>query len=59
MCERFDFIVAQRIGDVGHHRLAAGTHARFVIAQRLQKIILALGGEAGHRLGTSKIVGMA
>ena len=27
VCERFDFLVAQRIGDVGHHGLAAGTHA--------------------------------
>ena len=47
MRERFDFLFAQGVGDVGHDSLAAAdTRAGFVVVQRLQQIILALGGDA-------------
>src|SRR6516225_3429580 len=60
MSERGDFLLAQRIGDISHRGDAAtDPQSRFVIMQRLQKIFLALAGEAGNSLGAGEAVGMA
>ena len=60
MRERLDLFLAERKRDIGHRRhRAAGSHARFVIPQRLHEILLALAGDAGHRLGAGVAIGMA
>ena len=60
MRERGDFLFAQGVGDVGHRRPgAAGSHARFVVMQRLDQIFLALAGEPRHRLRSRIAVGVA
>jgi len=58
--QRGDFLFAEGIGDIRHRRpSAAGTHARFVVVQRLHQIFLALTGNTRHRLGSGECVGMA
>ena len=60
MRQRLDFLFAEGIGDIGHRRHgAAGPHARLVVVQRLQQIVLALAGDARHRLGAGIAVGVA
>ena len=60
MRERFDFLVAEGIGDIGHRRTcAAGTDARFIVVQRFHQIFLALAGKACHGLGSGEAVGVA
>ncbi len=52
MRERLDLFLAEGKGDIGHRRHgAAGPHAGFIVAQRLNEIFLALAGDAGNRLG--------
>src|SRR6266404_1738310 len=54
MRQRLDLFLAEGKGDIGHRRhRAAGPHARFVIAQRLHEIFLALPGDAAHPLGAA------
>ena len=60
MRKRFDLLLAEGKGDIGHRRHgAAGAYARFVILQRLHEILLALAGDAGDRLGTGIGIGVA
>ena len=60
MRQRGDLFVAEGIGDIGHGRAgAAGSHARFVIVQRLDQIFLALPSEPGHRFRARVCIGMA
>ena len=60
MRECDDLFLVQGVSNLGHRRLATtGTQARLVVAQRLQKIILALAREARHRLGAGIAVGVA
>ena len=60
MRQRGDFLVAQGIGDIRHRGPgAAGSHARFVVVQRLDQIFLALAGDAGDGFGAGKRVGVA
>ena len=59
MRERFDFLFAQGVGDVGHDSLAAAdTRAGLVAVHRLQQLHLALAGEAGDTLGAGEIDGV-
>jgi hypothetical protein len=60
MCERGDFLFAQGMGDLRRRRHAAtGSHARLVVMQRLEQVILALAGEAGNRLRSRIGIGVA
>src|SRR5260370_24389823 len=60
MRERGDFLFAEGIGDFRHRgAAAAGSHARFVVVHRLAQIVLALAGDAGHRLGTCECIAVA
>ena len=60
MRQRGDFFVAEGVGDFRHRRPgAAGSHARFIIVQRLDQVFLALAGEAGNGLGSGKRIGVA
>ena len=60
MRERLDFLVAEGIGDIRHRRPgAAGSHARFVVVQRLDQIFLALAGEPATAFVPAKRVGVA
>src|ERR1700676_1727454 len=60
MRERGDFFFAQGIGDLRHRRHAAPrSHARLVVAQRLEQVILALAGETGHRFRSRIGIGVA
>ena len=58
--QRFDLFFAERKGDIRHRRHGAtGSYARFVIAQRLDEIFLALACDTGDRLGAGIGIGVA